>query len=142
MPKLLHLSSFLFATTIHNAFICQDFLYHNACLTLTCLSIATHWTNGNLPIIRYIKTLDHVVAHLCFALCSYTYITEAYNADVLYLGFIFPSIISSLWIYEINCNDIELMYKIHLLLHILSVIALNIAISIRYQNRLYLGALI
>ena len=105
MPKLLHLSSFLFATTIHNAFICQDFLYHNVCLTLTCLSIATHWSVGNLPIIRYLKMLDHIVAHLCFGLCLYTYITEAYNADILYLGFIFPTIISSLWFYEITPTE-------------------------------------
>lgn len=125
---MLRISSFLFATTVQHSFICQDLLFHNACLILTCLSIANHWSVYNSSII---KTLDIIAANSCFGLCGYTYITTVYNSDHLYLGFILPSTISFIWIYEHRCNNINLAYKLHLLLHILAVIAINIAIYIR-----------
>ena len=88
---LLRCTTLLFAVVVHHAR--GDELYHTAFLVLMCSSIIRHWCEFSTPAILII---DRVVAHLCYAVCAYTHISEHPN----FSGSGCLAAVLGLWIYE------------------------------------------
>lgn len=119
---MLHITCFLFTINVHHAFKCHDWFYHTAFLALTCTSVAYHWCN-TAP---NIKTIDKVLAHLCYALCFYTHTIEHPNV----LGYLFLGLVLCIWVSEHHCQS---WLALHCALHVVGCIGASMAIDQRCQ---------
>ena len=125
---MLHLSSILFATVVLHAYYvrCED--YHHMFLGLTVTSLLFHTTGG-----ERIRIADKALAHLCF-------IRNLFDArpalDRGYGGLLlFPVGVAALWFGQgLFAPNSEARNRLHLALHVLSVVGLHVYLQLLYAD--------
>ena len=125
---MLHLSSCLFSTVVLHAYYlrCQD--YHHLFLGLTVTSLLFHTIGG-----ERIRIADKALAHLCFVRNLFDMRTAIMARGRHGWLLLFPIGVASLWFGQgLFSPQSETRNRMHLALHILSVVGLHVHLHTLY----------
>ncbi len=123
---MLHLSSCLFSTVVLHAYYlrCED--YHHLFLGLTVTSLLFHTIGG-----ERIRIADKALAHICFVRNLFD-VRPAIASGHGWL-LLFPMGVASLWFGQsLFSPKSEARNRMHLALHMLSVVGLHVYLHILY----------
>jgi hypothetical protein len=122
MPPL-HLSSCLFATIVVHAYYRQAASYHHVFLALTLSSILFHTTHNEIA-----RRVDKFLAHVSYIMVVMD-TPKAVDEDAQWL-LVFPFMAACAWFGQSLLQKHK--DKLHLCLHLVSVVGMHVYLSVLY----------